>query len=90
MELFQCALGLLVVVLVRQLSLDTLTGVLVLNDRAIIICLLLLEVFVIALSLIIECLAVLEYLYLVFIELYLLVLLNRLEHHLLSIVFKGD
>jgi hypothetical protein len=90
MKLFQCALGLLVVVLVRQLSLDPLSGVLVLNDRAIIVCLLLLEVFVVALCLIIECLAVLEYLYLVFIELDLLVVLDRLEHHLLCIVFKGD
>lgn len=66
------------------------SGVLVLNDRAIIVCLLLLEVFVVALRLIIECLAVLEYLYLIFIELDLLVLLDCLEHHLLCIVFKGD
>ena len=44
----------------------------------------------VALCLIVECLAVLEYLYLVFIELDLLVVLYRLEHHLFGIVFEGD
>jgi hypothetical protein len=67
-----------------------LSGVLVLNDRPLIVSLLLLEVFVVALCLIVECLAVLEYLYLIFIELDLLVVLDRLEHHLFGIVFEGD
>lgn len=44
----------------------------------------------VALCLIVECLAVLEYLDLVFIKLDLLVVLDRLEHHLLGIVFEGD